>query len=180
MLKENGGELGVRHQVPANHLVRGDAPVSRRSSFVVCEPCSNSAGHEERWPAPQLITGCTLRQKAVGRAELFAGPVPRVEKNVYAEGVARRPPASRTAYTASLSAKSTRAFMGRETQRNGGRARDVRRRASASASNSDTTAPRERPSLSRIAFTARRMRPSISRVVRIMSDDTAASTAALC
>ena len=31
----------------------------RRSLFVVCAPCSNSAGHEKRWPAPQLIC-CTV------------------------------------------------------------------------------------------------------------------------
>ena len=27
----------------------------RRSLFVVCAPCSNPAGHEKRWPAPQRI-----------------------------------------------------------------------------------------------------------------------------
>src|SRR5271157_3382903 len=60
--------------------------------------------------------------------------------------------------------------MAREVQRNEGRGRDGRRRASASASSSETTAPIDRPSLSWMALTSLRMGSSISSVVRMMHD----------
>ena len=70
----------------------------------------------------------------------------------------------------SLSVISTRGFIGREVQRNDGRARAGRRLASASASSSETIAPMDRPSLWWIALTSFRIGSSMSRVVRMMRD----------
>ncbi len=125
--------------------------------FVRVERSSEDAGvcgdaqiRHQRQPsqAKDLRARGASFDEAAGALMTVARSVRRVEEHVHVDGVAHRGSASRTAKTASLSERSTRDFMSREVQRNNGAGRVERRRASASASSSETTAPIDRPSLS--------------------------------
>ena len=99
VLKEDGGELGVGHQVPTNHLVCGDALVSVQEAVLFRD--SPDVGErqergEVRWGVEDAMmrgssgpaAHCAKKRLA---AALFAGPVRSVGKNGLRRGSSSSP-----------------------------------------------------------------------------------------
>lgn len=198
VLPEEGRQLGVRDEVPADGEVGGYLTVDLKKSLPLREQAharqaeqgldvaegivgrkrlgenARVRGDAEKrdqrgaGDAEQVGVRGALLQEADGLGMLGAGCVRCVEEDVDVGRLAHSSLRSSTPYTASLSEVTTRACMGRVTHWSLRSSGAVFRRARASARSWETILPRERPSFSCNFLSSFRSGASMLSVVRGM------------